>query len=306
VLTGIGFIPLPYELETVRPALNAKDFVQVQGGTDKGKGKIYVMAVGVSKARVFSLFLTLLPNYRLETEYVSVPENYFDKEKGREERENSTMGSSHLNALQVAYQAAGRTVEIRHKEIYVGGISSETPLSKELQKGDVILKIDNQTYTSPYDIVDQMEQRTVGDVVSIEYSRNGVIGLASGPVIVDETTGKPGLGIELGSKLELYNQLVSEDITKGKTIAGTGTIDHKGNVGRIGGIEMKVMAADKAGAEIFFVPDDTIDADIAQYNPKLRSNYHEALRASIKIKSKMKIVPVKTFNEALNYLREME
>ena len=332
VLTGIGFIPLPYELETVRPALNAKDFVQVQGGTDKGKGKIYVMAVGVSKARVFSLFLTLLPNYRLETEYVSVPENYFDKEKGREERENSTMGSSHLNALQVAYQAAGRTVEIRHKEIYVGGISSETPLSKELQRGDVILKIDNQTDTSPYDIVDQMEQRTVGDVVSIEYSRNGVIGLASGPVIVDETTGKPGLGIELGSKasvamnpltefksngvagpsgglmfsLELYNQLVSEDITKGKAIAGTGTIDHKGNVGRIGGIEMKVMAADKAGAEIFFVPDDTIDADIAQYNPKLRSNYHEALRASIKIKSKMKIVPVKTFNEALNYLREME
>ena len=64
----------------------------------------------------------------------------------------------------------------------------------------MILKIDNQTYTSPYDIVDQMEQRPVGDVVSIEYSRNGVIGLASGPVIVDETTGKPGLGIELGSK----------------------------------------------------------------------------------------------------------
>ena len=279
VLTGIGFIPLPYELETVRPALNAKDFVQVQGGTDKGKGKIYVMAVGVSKARVFSLFLTLLPNYRLETEYVSVPENYFDKEKGREERENSTMGSSHLNALQVAYQAAGRTVEIRHKEIYVGGISSETPLSKELQRGDVILKIDNQTYTSPYDIVDQMEQRPVGDVVSIEYSRNGVIGLASGPVIVDETTGKPGLGIELGSKASVAMNPLTE---------------------------MKVMAADKAGAEIFFVPDDTIDADIAQYNPKLRSNYHEALRASIKIKSKMKIVPVKTFNEALNYLREME
>ena len=80
VLTGIGFIPLPYQVETLRPALNAKDFVQVQGGTNQGKGQIYVMAVGVSDARVFSLFLTLLPNYRLETEYVSVPENYFDKE----------------------------------------------------------------------------------------------------------------------------------------------------------------------------------------------------------------------------------
>ena len=123
VLTGIGFIPLPYQVETLRPALNAKDFVQVQGGTSQGKGQIYVMAVGVSDARVFSLFLTLLPNYRLETEYVSVPENYFDKEKGREERENSTMGSSHLNALQVAYQASGHTVEIRHKEIFVDAVS---------------------------------------------------------------------------------------------------------------------------------------------------------------------------------------
>ena len=65
VLTGIGFIPLPYQVETLRPALNAKDFVQVQGGTSQGKGQIYVMAVGVSDARVFSLFLTLLPRNRV-------------------------------------------------------------------------------------------------------------------------------------------------------------------------------------------------------------------------------------------------
>ena len=81
------------------------------------------MAVGVSKARVFSLFLTLLPNYGLETEYVSVPENYFDKEKGRKSERDSTMGSSHLNALQVAYQAAGRTLEIETSRDFVDAVS---------------------------------------------------------------------------------------------------------------------------------------------------------------------------------------
>ncbi len=59
------------------------------------------MAVGVSDAQVFSLFLTLLPNYRLETEYVSVPENHFDKE-GLGRQKDSHYGVFHLNALQVA------------------------------------------------------------------------------------------------------------------------------------------------------------------------------------------------------------
>ena len=51
--------------------------------------------------------------------------------------------------------------------------------------------------------------------------------------------------------LEIYNQLTKEDLTKGYKIAGTGTISPDGTVGRIGGIEQKIVAADKAGAEIF-------------------------------------------------------
>ncbi len=58
------------------------------------------------------------------------------------------------------------------------------------------------------------------------------------------------------------------NITKGKTIAGTGTIDHKGNVGRIGGIEMKVMAAQIRQALRFFLfLMILLDADIAQNIP---------------------------------------
>ena len=68
--------------------------------------------------------------------------------------------------------------------------------------------------------------------------------------------------------LEIYNQLTKEDLTKGYKIAGTGTISTDGTVGKIGGIEQKVVAADKAGAEIFFAPNE---------NGEKNSNYQNAI-----------------------------
>ncbi|KJS58559.1 PDZ domain-containing protein [Streptomyces rubellomurinus] len=44
------------------------------------------------------------------------------------------------------------------------------------------------------------------------------------------------------------------DITGGKFVAGTGTIDDDGKVGPIGGIAMKIIAARDAGAEYFLTP----------------------------------------------------
>ncbi|MBO1337756.1 S16 family serine protease [Streptomyces sp. VRA16 Mangrove soil] len=44
------------------------------------------------------------------------------------------------------------------------------------------------------------------------------------------------------------------DLTGGKKIAGTGTIDAKGAVGAVGGVSMKVQAADRDGATVFLVP----------------------------------------------------
>ncbi len=49
--------------------------------------------------------------------------------------------------------------------------------------------------------------------------------------------GGPSAGLMF--TLEIYNQLVEEDLTKGHEIAGTGTINEKGEVGPIGGINQK-------------------------------------------------------------------
>jgi PDZ domain-containing protein len=84
-------------------------------------------------------------------------------------------------------------------------------------------------------------------------------------------------------------------------IAGTGTIEHQlvGGVstwivGPIGGAYQKVIAAERAGVDVFFVPDDpATDED----------NYTDALAAFATLKnSDMDIVPVRYFEDALEYL----
>jgi PDZ domain-containing protein len=45
------------------------------------------------------------------------------------------------------------------------------------------------------------------------------------------------------------------DLTGGKFIAGTGTIDPDGTVGRIGGIQLKMLGARREGATLFLAPD---------------------------------------------------
>lgn len=55
--------------------------------------------------------------------------------------------------------------------------------------------------------------------------------------------------------LQVFNALInSTDITNGKKIMGTGTIDYLGYVGEIGGIYQKIITADLNNAEVFLVP----------------------------------------------------
>jgi PDZ domain-containing protein len=96
--------------------------------------------------------------------------------------------------------------------------------------------------------------------------------------------------------LEIYNQLTKGDLTSGYDIAGTGTMSDDGTVGPIGGIQQKIVAADKSGAEIFFAPNE---------NGAAGSNYEDALIAAKDIDTDMKIVPVDNFEDAVAYLTKL-
>ena len=103
--------------------------------------------------------------------------------------------------------------------------------------------------------------------------------IASGDV------GGPSAGL-MGA-VGLYDLLTPGDITAGTTVAGTGTIDTRGRVGPIGGIEDKVVAAERAGATVFLVPADNMK-ELAGVDT-----------------GDMQLVSVSTFQDALDALQKL-
>ena len=65
-------------------------------------------------------------------------------------------------------------------------------------------------------------------------------------------TGGPSGGLAFA--IGIVELLTSENILQGRSVATTGTIDSNGNVGSIGGVAEKILAAKKAGATLFLVP----------------------------------------------------
>lgn len=79
-----------------------------------------------------------------------------------------------------------------------------------------------------------------------------------------EDIGGPSAGMIYS--LGILNKINKYDITGGKTIAGTGTIDEKGNVGAIGGIQLKMLGAKRDGATWFLAPESNCD-EVAGHIP---------------------------------------
>ncbi len=103
--------------------------------------------------------------------------------------------------------------------------------------------------------------------------------------IDSQNIGGPSAGMMF--TLEIMNQLTSEDITQGRRIAGTGTIDQAGRIGPIGGVRQKVFGAIDAGAEYVLVPGE---------------NVLEALEAA---GGDVKIIQVDTIGDALVFLETL-
>ena len=64
-----------------------------------------------------------------------------------------------------------------------------------------------------------------------------------------------------------------------------------------------VTNAAKAGADIFFVPNNPVDEETLKKDPDAKTNYEEAVEVAKDLDTDMKIVPVTTVQEAIDYLR---
>jgi PDZ domain-containing protein len=89
------------------------------------------------------------------------------------------------------------------------------------------------------------------------------------PVDIDVTNiGGPSAGLAM--TLGVIDTLDGGSLTGGRTVAATGTIDAKGDVGDVGGVAQKTVAVENAGATMFFVPVKEYNAAMSQDKPGLK------------------------------------
>src|SRR5699024_6876466 len=160
----------------------------------------------------------------------------------------------------------------------------------------------------------EKDKETTGKLIYLKETKKAGIGITlvdhteletdEDIVFHTENIGGPSAGLMF--TLELYSLFTDQNLRQTHQIAGTGTISADGTVGRIGGIDKKVVGAEKAGAEIFFAPDDEITAEMKKLEPKIQTNYQEALAAKKRLNLSIKIVPIKTVDEALQYLEKLK
>jgi PDZ domain-containing protein len=331
----IYLMPLPLFIFSAGTAEVIHPMVQAKQPADEDKGVFMLTTVRVSDATVFSYLLSFIRPYdelHLKKELLRKDES----EQEYSQRQEVNMLSSQSSALQAAYHQLGIPYKITSDGVVVVQVYKGFPAYDVLQAGDYIVKVDDTPISQSEELQKLLQGKKAGDTVDVAYkrkqiTRNAPIKLAVLPAEQGSPDGKTqepraGLGIvpatvqsvktedeakqvtinagEIGGpsaglmfSLEIANRLLPEDITKGYKIAGTGTIDEKGTVGVIGGIQHKIIAADKAGAEIFFAPKDYVSAATGNV-----PNYSDAVKRAEEIHTSMKIVPVGTVDDALQYL----
>jgi len=219
--------------------------------------------------------------------------------------------SSISNATYLAYNKAGVDVNIKNRNLYIYYIHDGIADS-DLEIGDRIISYDDIEAKDSIELRKYILGKNEGDTVKFKVIRNKKEVDAYAKVKVESDTKIIGILVytifeyennpdihyayqesEVGSSgglmlsLSIYNSLVEEDITKGKKISGTGTIEMDGTVGEIAGIKYKILGAVKDKADIFIVP---------------ANNYEEAEKLVKDRKLKIKLIKAESFEQVLEEL----
>ena len=318
IVTLLTTLKMPYYIYKPGRADALDEIVAIESGYESA-GELYLVTVTGGQATPIQLaWSKLSPYHDVVPLKQARPDGITDDEYL--ESQLRLMESSQQAAVIVAYEAAGAHITIDYEGVYVVSIVEDMPAEGYLETGDLILSVDQHEVKSADDMIDYLATKSAGDLVNLEVVRGhtkttkqlalksfknepnkvgiGVQLVTDRKVSVDPEVnfssgkiGGPSAGLMFA--LKLYDLLTETDLTKGYQIAGTGEIDYDGNVHSVGGVDKKVIAANRAGCDIFFVPFQ---------KGKENSNYDIAKKTAKKINASMEIIPIDTFNEALFYL----
>lgn len=312
--------PIPYYITMPGSAQTMDPFIEVEDGDDEN-GELMLVTVSMRKANLISYGIAKLRDYQ----HIFTEEEVLGDEDSNEYdyQQLQMMQNAQTSAIEVAYNRAGKDIQIENSGVVVLGVEDSMPVADDLKVGDIITGIDGQLISTTDELINYVQTKKAGETVKIQYTREGSEYMVSTELQKIEETGKVGLGIQIQTvtevetnpkikidtdeiggpsagmmfTLEIYDQLTEGDLAKGHKIAGTGTISSDGTVGPIGGIDQKIVAADKAGAEVFFAP---------SYELEGGSNYDIALETAEDINTNMEIIPVENVEDAFHYLEKLD
>lgn len=318
VFSFISLYKLPYYVYTPGKAADLSEIVKVDEGY-ASQGSLHLLTVGGQPATPLLFAIAkIMPHHDIIPLNEARPHGISDEEYLKTQL--SLMENSQEAALVVAYEAANANIDITYNGVYVLGVIEGMPASETLEIGDLITKINNKEINEANDLMTYIEKMDENKEIEVNFKRDKKVYKEKIKLAKFPNQDKVGIGIQLITNrevdvnpevefssgniggpsaglmfaLSIYNQLIEEDLTKGLKIAGSGQLDYDGNVLPIGGIDKKVIAADKKDIDILFAP---------AINTNSKSNYAEAKETASEINTEMKIVPVETFEDVLNYLK---
>lgn len=306
------WIELPYVVYKPGGVINLSKRIEVENGYDY-EGELNMSYVSMMKGNIpFVLLSYVIPNWDLEkSENIT-----YDGDSVSEtlKKDKIQTESSMDNAIIASYKLTNHKLEIigyHNKVIYIVDEADTT-----LRDYDDILSIEGVSVTNLEHMKSIVNKYQEGDVLNLKVMRDEKEVDATAKVFKTDDGLKIGVSVittydyetdpkvtikskasESGPSgglmmaLGIYNSLVKEDITNGKNIAGTGTIDEFGNVGEIGGVKYKVLGAVKNDMDIFICPD---------------VNFKEAKEVLETTDDDLKIISVKTLEEAISKLQEIK
>lgn len=322
------FIPIPYYIERPGNAVDLNPLIEVDGSSRDIEGRFMLTTVEMFKATPFTYFYQFLPYHTIvrEDQLLGQFEDYDEYRV----LQRYFMNNSIDMAKAAAFNEAKLPYDIDYLGVYVMSVSEESLFREELNLGDSIVEINNHPFLNTEEFIELVSEKEIGERISLIIERDDERSEVEGELILLESTGHPGIGISLVTRtqvdtdpgvsinagniggpsaglmfaLEVYSQI--NELRLGSTqIAGTGTINEAGEVGRIGGVDKKVVAADREGADVFFVPDDPIDEDLIDLFPDFISNYQTAMETAEAIDTDMEIIPVEHISDAIDYLNQI-
>jgi PDZ domain-containing protein len=307
-----AFIELPYYVLGPGQTVPVKQFVDLPADkANPPKGDVMLTTVSVLRAHPFDMLWAWLTD---GTEIEKKKEVLGDQTPQQFNEENADlMDSSQMAAISVAMKKAGYQVTMLGDGATIVQVGPGTPAEGKVKPGDVIAAVDGSRVGLASDVTTLVRRKKVGDTIKLSVTdSNGnardvdivTAGLPSDPnvpylgVVVQtknphldtpfpvtfKTTDIGGPSAGLAFTLTLLDELTPGELTGGGKIAVTGTIEDKGEVGPVGGVEQKTISVRKSGAKLFIVPSS------------------EVAEAKKFAGSKMKVIGVDTLDQAVEAL----